>query len=420
MILALLPSAFAAKGPADPGGWIDAANLLTGRTGHTATLLQDGRVLVAGGEDGFGHGLSSAEVFDPQTNRWRSTGSMSATRVSHTSTLLPDGRVLVSGGFPNGTSAGSLDSVATTEIYDPRTGRWRAAAPMAYARARHTATLLHSGKVLVVGGIGPISAGSFLQPVAEVYDPTSDRWEPLPGHAPARESHSAVLLSTGRVYVVGGELEFGADPGAYLYDPVADAWLGPRDLGSVRYGATATLLPHDLVLILGGLGVALYGPEFANVLSSGELVIPDIPTEGSWSPIAPMPDPHAGHTATLLETGRVLVVGGVYTVAPALLYDPGSNSWVSTGPRIKRYGHTATLLNDGRVLIAGGYGALTSATIYDPVQRAVTVDGGVPRWFAIGLLIAVALAAFSVLLFVPGARWLRAQRAGRDPDRWIQ
>jgi len=164
---ALLPLSFTAKTGDAPGVWSAAASLATGRTGHIATLLRDGRVLLVGGEDGLGQALASATVFDPRLNLWRPAASMRTARVAHSATLLPDGRVLVAGGFTGGDS---LESMAGAEIYDPAADRWKDAAPMLYPRARHTATLLPGGKVLVVGGIGPISEAE-LPSVAELYDP---------------------------------------------------------------------------------------------------------------------------------------------------------------------------------------------------------------------------------------------------------
>ena len=408
---ALLPLSFTAKTGDAPGVWSAAASLATGRTGHTATLLRDGRVLLVGGDDGLGQALASATVFDPRLNLWRPAASMRTARVAHSATLLPDGRVLVAGGFTGGDS---LESMAGAEIYDPAADRWKDAAPMLYPRARHTATLLPGGKVLVVGGIGPISEAE-LPSVAELYDPAVDRWTAAPGEAPAREGQSAVLLSSGQVFLVGGQTGgLGPEDGAVLYDPASNIWI-TRPTGTPRFAQTATLLPRDRVLVLGGFGPEVLPPS-PNLLSTGEL---HRPSEGRLSAIAEMPDVRAEHSATLLESGQVLVVGGAYLVAPSILYDPGTDRWRTTGPPIKRYGHTATLLRDGRVLVAGGYGALTSAVIYDPAGSALV--GSAVLWLpAAVFLTAVLFTVLTALVRRHRARLMAALRAARDPDRWIE
>jgi N-acetylneuraminic acid mutarotase len=151
----------------DPGRgrWTAAGRLTVARfNGHTATLLPDGRVLVTGG---FGPGvvgdvLASAELYDPGSRSWTATAKMIGRRGSHTATLLPDGRVLVAGGV-----AGS-GPLASVELFDPRSGRWIAAASMVKARVGPTATLLPDGRVLVAGGDS--SSGDGMRS-AELYDP---------------------------------------------------------------------------------------------------------------------------------------------------------------------------------------------------------------------------------------------------------
>src|ERR1700682_4438005 len=113
------------------GTWSEAASLATGREEHTATLLPNGKVLVAGGTDGRGKVLASAELYDPVRNRWTSAGSMAATRIDQTATLLPSGKVLVAGGVVLPYPAPSL---ASAGLYDPSTNAWATEAPMIEAR----------------------------------------------------------------------------------------------------------------------------------------------------------------------------------------------------------------------------------------------------------------------------------------------
>ena len=125
------------------GVWTTTGSMATARWQHTATLLRNGRVLVAGGGDGHGNSFSSAELYDPATGVWTATGSMATARGGHTATLLPDGRVLVAGGF---------NFLSSAELYDPATGMWTATGSMATGRSFPTATLLPNGQVLVAGG----------------------------------------------------------------------------------------------------------------------------------------------------------------------------------------------------------------------------------------------------------------------------
>ena len=129
----------------DPS-WVPTGSLGTARSRHTATLLPNGKVLVAGGNNG-GAALSSAELYDPATGTWTATGSLGTARDRHTATLLPSGKVLVAGGF------NELDGfLSSAELYDPASGTWTATGNLGTARAYHTATLLPNGKVLVAGG----------------------------------------------------------------------------------------------------------------------------------------------------------------------------------------------------------------------------------------------------------------------------
>jgi hypothetical protein len=170
------------------------------RFAPTATLLPNGKVLVAGGGSG-GNGeagaLASAELYDPATNSWSSAGSMAAGREHHTATLLPSGKVLIAGGY----SPGAGGAVASAELYDPATNSWSSVGSMAGARFASTATLLPGGNVLVAGGQ---LAGSPLAS-AELYDPATNSWTSAGSMAAGREEHTATLLPSGTVLIAGGD-----------------------------------------------------------------------------------------------------------------------------------------------------------------------------------------------------------------------
>ena len=246
--------------------WSAAANMPTPRLWHTATLLQDGRVLVAGGKSSSG-GLATADIYDPATNTWSSASPMSTIRFLHTATLLKDGRVLVTGGA-NDELGGQAS--ATTEIYDPASNTWTPGPPMANARYEHTATLLTDGSVLVAGGYGGNGT-------AERYDPLSNTWSSagaIPG-GPRREQ-VAVRLDDGRVLIAGGADEgFTRLSSAATYDPNTNSWLAEPAMASARYGATGTLLPDGRVLVAGGLNGSVY-------VNTAELYVP-----AGWTPPPP-------------------------------------------------------------------------------------------------------------------------------------
>ncbi len=307
------------------------------RTSHTATLLPDGRVLVAGGFDDTGT-LATAEYFDPGIGVWTGVGPMRDSRFFHTATLLPDGRVLVAGGEYSGGDR------ATAELFDPATGVWTPTSSMSVARSGHTATLLPNGKVLVAGGFDGVS---YLT-TAELYDPATGLWTTTGAMSTARSVYTATLLTDGTVLVAGGFIGTGAIAGAEIYDPVAGRWAVTSAMGTARLTHTATLLPNGRVLVAGGFGGG-------NSLASAELYDPG---SGQWTPTAAMSIPRTGDTATLLLDGRVLVAGGYNnsgTLGTAEFYDPAVGLWKMTGPlNSPRYFHTATLLSDGNVLIAGG------------------------------------------------------------------
>ncbi len=284
------------------GTWSTTGTLVAGRYLHTATLLQNGKVLVAGGiGSDFSTVLASAELYDPATGMWTNTGAMSTARRDHTATLLPNGNVLVVGGLHAGTTDSTL---ASAELYNPATGSWLATGSMHTTRTAHTATLLPNGKVLVTAGVAA-GATSNTAPVlasSELYDPTTGIWSTTgSGMRMARSAHTATLLANGKVLVAGGNSGTGTLASAELYDPSTGAWSVTGGLNTDRSGQTATILSNGRILVTGGF----HAP--GTILASAELYDP---ATGAWSVTANMLSARTGYPATILLTGKVLVEGG--------------------------------------------------------------------------------------------------------------
>jgi hypothetical protein len=231
------------------GSFAATGNMAETRGGHTATLLTNGKVLITGGTDTgggtpptyFGNGSATAELYDPASGQFTSTGNMTAPRVGQTATLLANGKVLIAGGWT------TTSPIASAEIYDPATGTFSAAGSMTSPRTGHTATLLPDSTVLITGG-QVSSASNSVSNTAEVYDPAMGSFLLFAYMAVARESHTATLLPSGEVLVVGG-----GSAVAEIY--IFYGYFVPAGLTeSVRSGHSATLLQNGSVIVIGGIG----------------------------------------------------------------------------------------------------------------------------------------------------------------------
>ena len=190
-----------------------------------------------------GTGFASAELYDPASGTWTATGSLGTARRGHTATLLPNGKVLVAGGDD------SSNALASAELYDPASGTWTATGSLATARYGHTATLLPNGKVLVAGGRAPASAA-----FSRARNCTIRRAGP--GRRPAASPPHAVITRRRCCPTARCSSQEVLTPTAFasaeLYDPASGTWTATGSLGTARDVHTATLLPNGQVLVAGG------------------------------------------------------------------------------------------------------------------------------------------------------------------------
>jgi hypothetical protein len=311
------------------GQWTVTGSLATSRRLHTLTVLANGQVLATGGFHGppgaTPNTSDSAELYDPATGVWTATGSLHQRRSNHSAVLLSDGRVLVAGGASD---EPPLDDVvvASAEIYDPATGSWTAVRPMIRARASFPAVLQHDGTVLVIGGV--IETGGDLCGLTycEIYDPATDTWSPtdpigtpvrLENGAP-RVNAEAVALADGSVLLTGGHqggpLNWSFSPFSISttekYDPVAKKWSVVGSMGVARDEFRLVRLNSGKVIAIGGLEYGGYDVGFQN----SEIFDP---ATGRWGPLIGMSVGRTKFGAVKLADGRVLIAGGATVLATA-------------------------------------------------------------------------------------------------------
>jgi hypothetical protein len=374
----VVPSATPALSPTAPLplSFVATGSMHTARESATATLLKNGKVLIAGGEAQSSLPTTvyaSAELYDPATGKFTNTGSMAAARVGATAISLSDGRVLIAGGqgCPNPKDCRNIDVdttqrlvyLASAEIYDPATGKFTATGSLTSIVQSATSVLLPDGKVLIVDQANQANSWG------QLYDPETGKFARTSKFGGFTEPVTATLLPSGKVLATGdgGEL-FDETSGKFTKISLA---LPPGAPSSAPLGVvidrttvyTATLLPNGRVLLFEGGYLETYDPATGACADAGF-----ISPGGEWADL----------TATLLHDGRVLFAGGysdpdLITGAVtdwAVLYDPSGGPEVTGSLGTARAAHTATLLQDGSVLIAGGEydtgSALASAELFKP------------------------------------------------------
>jgi hypothetical protein len=345
----------------------------------SATPAVVAEALLAGGSDntidasGNHPTLASAEVYNEATGAFSPTGSMAYPRLGHTATMLHNGKILVAGGH-NGFSKRAMPSA---ELYDVKTGSFSFTGSMNSARLGHAAIVLKNGMVLVSGGM---NVDFSVVNLAELYDPASGQFSPTGSLMDARMGHTATMLKDGSILVAGGANDSGLLASAELFNASGTTNVTVGPMGTPRQNATATLLGNGKVLITGGAantasctGCATDTAEIYN------------PATATFAPTGKMHSSRRGHSATLLPDGRVLIAGGVDDAAGTALdsteiYNPATATFTPAAPmHLARFDHAAITLYDGKVLFAGGSeGSSTitnSAEIYDPAKGTFKATG---------------------------------------------
>jgi len=266
-----------------------------GRAGHTATLLKNGKVLIAGGWTGRYDARRAAELYDPAIGMFTPTGNMVIERADNTAALLPDGRVLIAGGVDRNENA-----LASAELYDPKTGTFTLTGDMTEARGVHTATVLRNGKVLIVGGGSGHYPSKTVYRSAELYDPATGKFTTTGPMTVGRHKHAAVLLASGRVLVVGGSDNRdwrGEYSSAEVYDPGTGAFSATGAMNTPRFK-----LPNAVVLLDNGKVLIAGGGSFAEVYDEKKASFSK--AEGSLG------SARFFASATVLPDGKTLITGG--------------------------------------------------------------------------------------------------------------
>jgi large repetitive protein len=324
------------------GSFSSTSPMLSGRSGHTLTLLGNGKVLIAGGSGIGNNGTNTAELFDPATGTYSATGSMNAIHSHHTATLLPNGKVLVLDQGTNSTAA---------EIYDPVSGTWSAAGPTPMLFPNHAATLLNDGRVLVLGGIDATNSVTNCY----IFNSSTLTWSTTgPMYYPTAAA-TAILLTNGNVLAAGGSIVAGGIVGtprelSQLYDTQSGTWSLTSPMTVGRSGHIANLLPNGKVLVAG--------PDNTADLFD--------PATSTWTKTGSMSTQRLYHSSALLLNGQVLVVAGQISSGGGIfsypintnsteIFDPTTGSW-RPGPTLSYFpsGTMSILLPNGKVLVNGG------------------------------------------------------------------
>lgn len=329
------PAEIGEKVPSPLSPQLMAISGLSPRAHHTATVLANGTILLAGGAVPAG-----AQIYDWATRAIVNTASLHEPRENHVAALLRDGTVLIAGGR-------GAQPLSSAEIFDPSTGTFSVTGSLHEARESAAAAALPDGRILICGGMGP---GRKSLASTEIYNSRTRSFTAGPAMIAPRSSFHAIHLRDGRIFLIGG---YGAAAATTeIYDPAANTFAATAKMTAPRYNFSAALVPAGKVLIAGGTADPNGGPA----LSTAELYNP---ASDTFEPTGPLTNPRAFAEATLLQNGRLLLTGGLPSlpgaaIQPAEIYDSATGTFTA-GPVLQglHVGHTATQLQDGSVLVAG-------------------------------------------------------------------
>jgi hypothetical protein len=316
--------------------------------------LDGGGVLLTGGHDASGTILDTAEIWDPATHKTVVVNPMSTARELHTATLLNDGTILVAGG----TTSNPISSLEQAELFDPKSGGFMPTGSLKHGRFDHNAVLFHTGplagKVLIVGGCCD-HTGSALK-TAELYDPETKKFTLTGSMATARMDATATVLDNGYVLIAGGAAfptDYYGTAKAELFDPATQTFSPTGDMQQARRSQSAALLENGQVLVSGGYSHPIDPLKSAEIYNPGD---------GRFVLTGSMPLGRRYQSSTLMPTGQVLVDGGWNSPGTGLTFDVNAASFTDTSNAMSEFRDrpTATLVSntettdDGKVLLAGG------------------------------------------------------------------
>ncbi len=381
--------------------WSTTGTMTVAHWGDAAWRRPDGRVMAVGGcgltncpasftQSACGQVLANSDLWDPASGTWTSAAPMLTARTAFVGVPLPTGDMLVAGGC-TATSCTQVNdagaclasactqTTAQTERYSFSSGTWIAAGSLASPRASLMGGAIAGGQAIVVGGCDVAAC----RVDTELWSPTTNAWEPRASLAAQRGYATTTVLADGRVLVTGGC----ADPlcstvlgDAAVYDPTSDVWADAGSMTSPRAGHSATLLADGTVLVAGGCTDA----TCTTVLSSAEIWEAS-GMGGGFAPAPSMAGSRHHHTATRLQNGEVLMAGGAdatgSTIPTSEVYLPIAREWLGTSAMLmSRAYHIGVELTDGRVLIGGGCNPQTCipfAEIFSPARLPADGDGGI-------------------------------------------
>jgi hypothetical protein len=363
--------------------WPQSGTRASAKDRQRSNAASGSTVFVVGGIDnqtnlqGVHPSLKTSELYNENTQTFTASGSMQIGRVGHATTVLQDGRVLVTGGDSNLTD----DPTATAELYNPVTGTFHLTGHMSAARVAQTSTLLQNGQVLIAGGQ---DKGFINLETAELYDPTTETFSLTGSMSTGRTGQTATLLNNGLVLVAGGQTETALLATAELYNPATGTFTPTGSMSVARDFADAELLPNGSVLIIGGGGYV--GDCLGCALASAEVYNPGT---GTFEPVGSMTYPRRGFISALLNNGNVLVAGGIDDgdgngeeefLNTAEIFDHQTLTFSLTGDMTTvRFDHAASLLDNGNVLVTGGFitgvEITDSAEVYDVQNGTFSLTG---------------------------------------------